>query len=328
MKYLSNILLIILLVVTTPQVAGQENQWVDTVMATYPTQFESIEALCKRIDYDFKEPENKVRALYLWLATNISYDVYNEVTKPTSEWIIYSSERDKRRKKRALLHARLADYFTEKKALCRGYTGLFERGCELLNIKAASIHGYSKVHSSDIAKGVRYKNHSWNAVWLDGQWRFLDITWSAGYDDPNSGRWIPYLNDYFYLTPPEVFITSHYPVDPVWQLLQRPISEAQFFAEPIYYPAYFEHNYSLDRSQKGKIYITKNTIRLEFKSLPEGTPLYYSFDGKTSILPVKQVVKNKRDNYEVVIPARRRKYKQLTLFTEFTPILDFKIAVN
>ncbi|MEP2937001.1 MAG: transglutaminase domain-containing protein [Gilvibacter sp.] len=328
MKYFLNIFVLILLLGINPKGYTQEKYWVDIVMATYPEDIESIEALTKKIDYDFKAPKDKVRALYLWLASNIDYDVYNEVTQPANQWILYSSEADKARKMKAILKGRLDDYFINKKALCKGYSGLFELGCELMGIKAASIHGFSKVGSNDIAKTVRYKNHSWNAVWLEGRWQFLDITWSAGYEDTNSGQWIKYLNDYYYLTSPEVFITSHYPMDSSWQLLQRPISETQFFAEPIYYPAYFEQNYSLDVSQKGKIYIAKNTIKLEFKSLPEATPLYYSFDGQTSVLPVTHVIKNRAGNYEVMIPAKKGKYQQLTLFTEFTPILDFKIAVN
>jgi transglutaminase/protease-like cytokinesis protein 3 len=197
-----------------------------------------------------------------------------------------------------------------------------------MDIPVQSIHGFSKVQVNDIENSMRYKNHSWNAVWLGGRWNFVDVTWSAGYEDPTSGRWIARLNEYFYKTPPDVFITSHYPVNPIWQLLSHPISEAQFFAEPIYYPAYFDQNYSLEQSQKGNLRITKNTIRLEFISLPEDTPIYYSFDGQTSIRPVKSVLKNNNDNYEVVIPAKKGKYKQLTLYTQFTPILDFKIAGN
>ncbi len=328
MKYIANILLIFFLLSATSCLVAQDDNWVDTVMATYPSDFKNIEGLVERIDYDFKLPKDKVRALYLWLASNIKYDEYHEATKPVSEWILFTSEYDKERKKKALFRARLDDYFTQKKALCRGYSSLFELGCELMGIKARSVNGYSKVRVNDIAKSVWYKNHAWNAVWLNAKWNFIDITWSAGYVDTSSGRWIPYFNDYYYEVPAEIFIRSHYPVDPFWQLLQRPISEVQFFAEPIYYPAYFEQNYSLEQSQNGKIMITGNTIRLEFNSLPENTPLYYSFDGQTSILPVKRILKNKANNYEVVIPARKGKYKQLTLYTEFMPILDFKIAAH
>lgn len=307
---------------------AQNDESVDIVMATYPSDFETIQELVKRIDYDFKQPENKVRALYLWLAKHIEYDIYYQVTPPAAQWIVFTSQADKQQKKDALLKQRMALYFKERKALCRGYAGLFQMGCELMDIPVTAIHGYAKVSVHDIVKGAHYKNHSWNAVFINNRWNFIDLTWSAGYHEPNSGTWVARLNEYFYLTPPEIFIKSHFPVAPQWQLIQRPITEAQFFSEPIYYPAYFERKYALIDSQEGEVVITQDHIQLEFTSLPENTPLYYSFGGSNQILPVKEVIKNEQQHYVVYIPVPKQQQSQLTVYSEFIPVLDFKISAN
>ena len=63
------------------------------------------------------------------------------------------------------------DYARLFKALC-GYGGL---RCEI-------VDGYAKtkLHEEKLPPEA---NHSWNAVYADGQWRLLDATWAGTADE-------------------------------------------------------------------------------------------------------------------------------------------------
>jgi len=48
-------------------------------------------------------------------------------------------------------------------AVCGGYTAAVQDLCFLLGIPSISLHG---------------RNHIWNCVYIDGQWKMLDVTWN------------------------------------------------------------------------------------------------------------------------------------------------------
>jgi transglutaminase/protease-like cytokinesis protein 3 len=71
-------------------------------------------------------------------------------------------------------------------------------------------------------------NHSWNAVVVEGVFYLLDATWAAGNADLSNphGQFVFNFSDYFFCTPPDQFIYTHFPFDlvtnqprPCWQLL-------------------------------------------------------------------------------------------------------------
>ena len=66
--------------------------------------------------------------------------------------------------------------FVEKKAKCSGYARAFKLLLEKAGIESVLIHGTATDYDGKTVK------HMWNAVKLDGNWYFTDITW----DDPVS----------------------------------------------------------------------------------------------------------------------------------------------
>ncbi len=111
----------------------------------------------------------------------------------------------------------------------------------------------------------------WNAVYVDGDWRLLDVFWASTvlvgrrsadwalleseddqYEDEqqgsSDGQAVHTVNEYFFLTDPDMLITTHYPDDPRWQLLARPATLQEF---------------------EDHVYIRERFFQLGMKLLPE-----------------------------------------------------------
>jgi len=104
------------------------------------------------------------------------------------------------------------------------------------------------------AKGVDYRpgvaitsqplNHSWNAVYVDGDWQLIDSHWGTRFlqSESNVAENLVYeFDDFYFLTVPEQLAYTHRPQDSVWQLLSEPQTAAQFEDYPLV-KSYFFHN--------------------------------------------------------------------------------------
>lgn len=90
------------------------------------------------------------------------------------------------------------------------------------------------------------ETHEWNAVYVNGCWGLVDCSMTSRL--PESAG-IRRTNEHYFLTDPNAFIWSHFPVmvddgsDPsLWQLLEKPMSLEEFNALPKVTPAFFEYN--------------------------------------------------------------------------------------
>lgn len=98
------------------------------------------------------------------------------------------------------------------------------------NITVQKISGYAKGY--DYNPDTRFElghatTHTWNAVHVDGEWRFVDCTWGAGNCDEMKKFHFDY-HDHFYFMDPDHFILTHFPYERdinmaiAWQLLREP----------------------------------------------------------------------------------------------------------
>lgn len=141
----------------------------------------------------------KARALYVWLAENISYDAKsinkNKYGDNTAKGVLKS-----------------------KKAVCAGYANLFELLGKQMGLDILTLGGYSK-NTDDEQEWYfvdEEADHAWNVIRIDGEWKVFDATWAAGiaYDD-KKGRMVfkkQYTDNWFNLSPYEAIFT-HYPED-------------------------------------------------------------------------------------------------------------------
>lgn len=105
------------------------------------------------------------------------------------------------------------------------------------NIHVKVITGFAKGFGHTPARRFNYRgstNHTWNAVYVDDEWHFMECTWGAGYIDKNK-KFVWRYNDNYFLPDPETMIFTHFPYfDPDfeeskdWQLLPKSIDLRTF----------------------------------------------------------------------------------------------------
>ncbi len=188
-----------------------------SLAASAQTVAPSVKRLASQITDGIRTDSLKVRAIYEWVTDNIAYDIdlFNEMNIKTAEEYAAVQKSEK--------------VIQRKKGVCMGYTNLFQDLCIASGIKAYSVPGYCKsIDPRTNAMIFSPERHSWNAVRINNRWYLCDPTWGAGAIDVKTGQFRKKLNEEFYLTEGKTFIKRHIPLDPLWQLLDNPISMQEF----------------------------------------------------------------------------------------------------
>ncbi len=176
----------------------------------------------------------RARALYRWIAGNIEYDVSGFRTASYGD---LSPEGVLRR----------------RSSVCEGYARLAEALGEAMGLEIEVVSGWSKGYG--YTSGQRFDgptNHAWNAVRIEGQWRLMDPTWGAGYLD-QSMRFVRRFQEHYFLTAPDAFVFDHLPQDQRWQLLERPVSAAEYADNVYLRPMFFLAGFRIGSHARARI---------------------------------------------------------------------------
>ncbi len=165
----------------------------------------------------FTDKIDKARAIYYWIANNITYDIKsarnNSMTRNTPTEVLLS-----------------------RKAVGIGFASLFQDMCSSADIRCLTVDGFVK-HSTDQIneKGVEI-NHSWAVVQL-GQspetWFYVDPAWGSGYADAEMKTFTKSYTDAYFFTDKATFNLQHYPDNEAWKLGPAPKNKKDFFQLPI-----------------------------------------------------------------------------------------------
>lgn len=173
----------------------------------------------------------KVKSIYLWMTKHIDYDAYGFASGSGS----YTDP---------------DQILRFRKAVCLGYSILFDSLCSVAGIKAECVYGYVYMPWYETNDTLYLDSHAWNVVQIDGEWKLVDATWGAGYIKEKKQRArkllyrlfrIPYRTKYkfirktnmnYYCTAPEVFVLDHLPSTPAWQLLDCSVPIDSFQRTP------------------------------------------------------------------------------------------------
>lgn len=315
MKYF---LVFFLLIATS--INAQDFSKVDHLVLKYP-RFSKVEDLASKIENDFSTDTEKVRAAFFWLAKNIRYDLkmyYNP--KPRTYGFSYSTEDEKTTKIQAAKDKIIDVAFNRKMGVCEEYAQSFKKICDLLNIEAAVITGYTRNSTDEIGKPSLNTDHAWNAVKLNDKWILLDATWAAG--SLLNGKWIQEFNNYFYNIPKEKIFKTHFPENSVWVLRFGRITKEEFYKQPIFGYTFLASNAQLIDPKKGIIEITKaNNIELKFKNLDKNTLVYYTFKGSSF---AKKPVKTLENGITTISIPNAKRNSELNIFMNNSIAIQFR----
>ena len=176
----------------------RNTSYVDARATHFPSSAtSSTYDMARHIQQHFKEDDEKIRAAYRWITANIRYDEDSMLA------INWSKENDEK----------IAATMRRKKGVCDNFASAFTDILLKMNINSFVVNGLCNTAGSILKQA-----HSWNAVQLKNKWYLCDPTWDISYT--NSPR-------YFLISPGE-FIGSHWPFDPLWQLLPYPVSYIEF----------------------------------------------------------------------------------------------------
>ena len=166
----------------------------------------SADNLAQYINSNFKTDQEKARAAFIWVATNIHYDIENMFALN-----FYEKQEEK-----------ILKPLRTRKGICENYASLFCDICLKSGLKSFVIEGYTKQNGF-----ADYIPHAWCATFVDSAWFLFDPTWSSGY--ASSGKFYQKINNDYYKVSPSILIKSHIPFDYLWQFLYYPVTNQEFY---------------------------------------------------------------------------------------------------
>ena len=276
-----------------------------------PENFSSFSELTDYLVGPKEHQYNKVRSIYSWIASNITYHKESIKDQSQTAQAVWNSQ----------------------KAVCEGYANLFNAMCQEAGIESRMVKGYVRDFDGE---ALTFPNHAWNSVKIDGKWYLLDVTWASLNKNPRSvepdlsnERDIKHKLDYYFLVNPEDMILTHLPEDPYWQLqdkiidLETFIKGEEFIIEALQnQQASSEMNFeilidnyekldSLDRSIAYLERMVANSLNSS-KEYGLGIAYYYK---------AQSILENANDNYShQQVKDRARAYYQKSL--EYLMLLE------
>lgn len=157
----------------------------------------STDSIAGYINTNFANDLEKTRAVYTWITSNIEYS-------KDSMYYFRNGTDDPEIIMTAILRRR--------KGVCENYASLFANILVKCGVNAVPVTGFTKINGF-----VNHTGHGWAAVLVNKDWLLCDPTWDAGYN-----------SYHHFLVSPSEFINTHMPFDPLWQLLEHPVTNIEF----------------------------------------------------------------------------------------------------
>ena len=284
---------------------------------------EEITEYLSRYKTEYTPILNLYAIIFYYLCTNIHYD-FNHINKNEQN-----------------LNNIFKSGFANSLQFCK----LYEYICKKNLLRIKRIEGFckSKVFPH-YKKGtdVTIINHYWNAIYVNKEWYFCDLTFGSGGIKPRNEYKTNYFSPYYFLTPPDNLIETHRPIDDMWQMTSKIISAKQFsYTKELniadFYKQVYEysiklvtHKYPIIKCDNKPLY-----IQIGVKEMAIQAFLYYSnFKDKVSEVKFGFNTEENIFTLEPVFPSNGKYWLEI-LFREFSsnevqylPLINYKIIVN
>lgn len=186
---------------------------------------------------NYEDKTDKVRAIYDWIAYNISYD--------------FKTARNGGAEKNTA-----TDVLLSRKATGAGYANLFQDMCSAAGIRCLTADGFVKFSTEEIGNSKAEINHSWAVVQL-GQspeaWYYADPCFGSGYTDADFKSFTKAFNPDYFFADLTIFNLQHYPDNTAWQLGPGPKNKNDFFDLPVIKSAAYEFGLKKMNPNKGAV---------------------------------------------------------------------------
>ena len=260
---------------------------------------------------------------FYYLCTNIQYDI-KEINKNEDN---------------------LNNIFKSGYANSLQFCKLYEFMCKKNLLRVKRIEGFCKSKQlPHYKKGsdVNTINHYWNAIYINKEWYFCDLTFGSGGIKPRNEYRKNYFNPYYFLTPADNLIETHRPIDDMWQMTTKIVPAKQFsmtkeFNIGDFYKQVYEHSINLVTHKYPIIRCDNKPIFIQIgvKEMAIQAFLYYSnFKSKASEVKFEFNTEESIFTLEPVFPSNGEYWLEI-LFREFSsnevqylPLLNYKIIVD
>ena len=183
----------------------------------------SVKKIAKALTKDSCSDYEKAKRINDWIALNIKYDVkrydrfnWKETTPGQTLW--------------------------RRKAICSGYSLLFQALCKEVGVKAWVAAGYDKTPDYRNSQPYFFEEHAWNVFQSDSTYHLVDVTWGSGkvvrkmkiillFNHPIYLRKRKFVRDYdadYFDSDEYWFAHTHLPLLPMWQLKTHVLSVERF----------------------------------------------------------------------------------------------------
>lgn len=293
----------------------------------------TVDSLSKKLTAPYQTDLEKTRAIFSWIAQHIAYNTgifnlqrgYHAVKYVFDPYDTVSSKSATEQTAEKILRRRVA--------VCDGYAKLFKTLCDYAGVESEVILGYGKNY---LEKDDRFRtNHTWNAVRIDSTWYLLDVTWASGFVTYSNG-FVQHFDDSYFLTPPQQFISDHYPENLKWTLLEHTPALREFHFSPFKYKSFVKYGIASASPSNGTIDAAiGDTIRIELKlkdALKDrqiaADPFFDSSIMELSPASVfmEPTIENNRAIYTYVVESGSIEW--LHLLYNFDPVLRYKLNVK
>ncbi|ANQ49677.1 hypothetical protein MY04_2305 [Flammeovirga sp. MY04] len=300
----------------------------DSVALSYKgSELTELYHLTINLTKDLPSDKDKFRSIFYWICTNIKGDRIN------------NSKNQQMRKKFAKDEAKLKEWndsFARKsfkilvedhKTVCTGYAYLLRSMCKIVNIECVIVDGFGRnIQSASLSK-KSLPNHSWNAVKLDGKWYLSDPTWASGYFKNNEYTFTFDFNEGYFLSSPEQFILTHFPLDEKWQLLDNHLTFDEFTQKPLHYHFAFSHQIFLESPSTFSNQVMKNEeFMITLKTIDINSEKLSLRYGK-ELHPLKaEITTSSKDSIIIKSKLRSKGYYDIHVFygEEIVATLNYK----
>ena len=202
---MKRVILIFIFIFSAGIMMGVDYTKIDSRAESVPGNLKTAKDITRYLTKGLNSPTEKVRVIYFWMAHAIRYDIAKMNSNET-----YTDPQQL-----------VDEVLKTRKGVCANYAALFHACCQSAGIQSYIIEGYTRQNDKIVPIA-----HAWNAVYIDGRFYNIDVTWAAGY--VRGKKYFQQFRDNYFMILPVDFIKTHMPFDPVWQFSNNPVTHNDF----------------------------------------------------------------------------------------------------